>query len=143
MALAEKSPRNSFHAGNDSTARTIRIRCYSLSKNKAKGTTAETAVVNYLNSIGIVAVRNPPQGAKDKGDINIIGVPVVIEVKNCARMELSEWIKEAIDEKGNAKAEVGVVWHKKRGKSNPGDWYVTMTGDDFALLLLRSGILKE
>jgi hypothetical protein len=46
-------------------------------------------------------------------------------------MELSEWLKEAETERVNAKARTGVVWHRKRGKSSPGDWYVTMSGATF------------
>jgi hypothetical protein len=106
-----------------------------MSKSKAKGTAAETAIVKYLNDNDLLAVRNPPQGAKDKGDINLLGLPVAIEVKNCVRLELSEWLKEAKEEKTNAGASVGVVWHKKKGTTNPGDWYVTMSGEDFIRLL--------
>ena len=106
-----------------------------MSKARQKGTTAETAVVNYLNERGLQCVRNPLQGAKDKGDINILSLPVVVEVKNCARMELSEWVKEANKESENAKASVGVVWHKKKGTTDPGSWYVTMDGESFTKLL--------
>jgi Holliday junction resolvase len=107
-----------------------------VSKSKQKGTAAETAVVKYLEEQSFPAVRNPPQGAKDKGDIKLLNFPLlVVEVKNCVRMELSEWLKEVKAEKENAKAEVGVAWHKKRGTTNPGEWYVTMSGEDFAKLL--------
>lgn len=102
-----------------------------MSKQRQKGTTAETAVVQFLEEHGFKAMRNPLQGAKDKGDINLYDVPVVIEVKNCAKMELAEWIKEAETERVNAKARSGVVWHKRRRKASPGDWYVTMDGNTF------------
>lgn len=106
-----------------------------MSKQKQKGTAAETAVVNYLTERGINAVRNPPQGAKDKGDINLIGIPVIVEVKNHARMDLATWIREAAEEKMNDGAIAGIVWHKKRGQGSPGRWYVSMTGEDFLHLL--------
>ena len=102
-----------------------------MSKQRQKGTAAETAVVQYLQSFGYKAMRNPLHGTKDKGDIHIDNIPVVIEVKNCAKMELSQWIQEAETERANARADSAVVWHKKRGKSSPGDWYVTMSGETF------------
>lgn len=109
----------------------VRSGLCNMSKSKQKGTTAETAVVNYLNEYGFDAVRQPLSGSSDKGDIYLPGIPVVIEVKNCARMELSQWVKEAKVEADNAKARIGVVWHKKKGTTDPGAWYVTMTGADF------------
>jgi Holliday junction resolvase len=106
-----------------------------MSKSKAKGTAAETAIVEYLAKLGVLAVRNPPQGTKDKGDINILGVPIAVEVKNCRTMKLAEWVDESIVERAHANADIGVVWHKRSRKGSPGDWYVTMTGLDFINLL--------
>lgn len=107
-----------------------------MSRSKQKGTAAETEVVRYLkNFCNLEVMRNPPQGQNDKGDIYVGGLPLVIEVKNCARMELSEWLKEAAAERNNASADVGVVWHKKRGKSSAEDWFVTMSGADFMVFL--------
>lgn len=106
-----------------------------MSASKAKGTAEETAVVTYLNSQGILAVRNPPQGSKDKGDINLLNLPVVIEVKNCRTMKLAQWLDEAQVEKSNAKADIALVWHKRIRKGNPADHYVTMTGEDAVKLL--------
>lgn len=112
-----------------------------MSKSKAKGTAAETAIVKYLEEQYFPAIRNPPSGNKDKGDIKLLNFPyLVIEVKNCARMELSEWLKEVEIEKENARPDsladmIGVVWHKKRGTTDPGQFYVTMSGEDFLQLL--------
>lgn len=106
-----------------------------MSAAKKKGTTAETAVVNYLRAVGFTqAERRTLNGSKDRGDI--AGIPgVVVEVKNCARQELGAWIAEAEIERDNDNASLGVVWHKRRGKGNPGDWFVTMSGRQFAALL--------
>ena len=106
-----------------------------MSASKQKGTAAETAVVNFLRAAGFVqAERRTLNGTKDRGDI--AGLPgVVIEVKNCARQELGAWIAEAEIERDNDRASLGVVWHKRRGKGNPGDWFVTMSGAQFAALL--------
>lgn len=74
-------------------------------------------------------------GIHDKGDIAGLR-SVVIEVKDHARMDLAGWIGEAERERVNAGASHCAVWHKRRGKGNPADWYVTMTGDQYLLLLL-------
>lgn len=105
-----------------------------MNRSKRKGTSAETAVVEYMRKCGWENVeRRALQGKADKGDI--AGTPVVIEVKNCAEMQLSQWLKEAAVEADNAGLDVGVVWHKKRGTTNPGEWYVTMSGNSFIELL--------
>ncbi|MGI5443364.1 hypothetical protein ACQEV4_40320 [Streptomyces shenzhenensis] len=106
-----------------------------MSRSKAKGTAAETAVVRYLQAAGFTqAERRTLAGVQDRGDI--AGIPgVVIEVKNCARQELPAWVAEAEIERDNDNATLGVVWHKLRGRSSPGDWFVTMSGAQFAQLL--------
>lgn len=102
---------------------------------KRRGTGAETAVVAYLRDHGFPhAERRALNGNHDRGDIG--GIPAAcIEVKNCARVELAEWLGEVTDETANAGAAWGVVWHKRRGKGSPADWYVTMTGHTFTSLL--------
>jgi len=109
-----------------------------MSKSKAKGTLAETAVTSYLNDQGILCVRNPAQGAKDKGDINLLSIPVAIEVKNHQSMHLPAWIDEAIAEKSNASAEVGVVVHKRLRKGDPAAWFATMTVADLVTLIKKA-----
>jgi hypothetical protein len=106
-----------------------------MSAAKKKGTAAETAVVQYLRAAGFTQTeRRTLGGTQDRGDI--AGLPgVVIEVKNCARQELGAWIAEAEIERDNDGATLGVVWSKRRGKGSPGDWFVTMSGAQFAALL--------
>jgi hypothetical protein len=106
-----------------------------VNRSKAKGTSAETAVVRFLRTIGFIqAERRTLNGILDRGDIT--GIPgVVIEVKNCARQELAAWVAEAERERDNDRATLGVVWHKRRGKTDPADWFVTMSGAQFASLL--------
>lgn len=106
-----------------------------MNRSKAKGTSAETAVVRFLRAIGFAqAERRTLNGILDRGDIT--GIPgVVIEVKNCARQELAAWVAEAERERDNDRASLGVVWHKRRGKTDPADWFVTMSGSQFAALL--------
>ena len=106
-----------------------------MSASKRKGTAAETAIVNYLRAMGFVHVeRRALNGTADRGDI--AGIPgVVIEAKNCARQELAAWVQEAETERDNDHASLGAVWHKRRGKGHPADWFVTMTGAQFVTLL--------
>jgi hypothetical protein len=106
-----------------------------VSASKRKGTAAESAVVDFLRTSGFSqAERRTLNGAKDRGDI--AGIPgVVIEVKNCARQELPAWVVEAEVERDNDHASLGVVWHKRRGKGRPADWFVTMSGLQFVALL--------
>lgn len=106
-----------------------------VNRSKAKGTAAETAVVRFLQAIGFIHTeRRTLAGINDRGDI--AGIPgVVIEVKNCAKQELGAWVAEAERERDNDRATLGVVWHKRRGKADPADWFVTMSGAQFAALL--------
>jgi hypothetical protein len=106
-----------------------------VSASKRKGTAAETAIVNYLRTVGFTQTeRRALNGNIDRGDI--AGIPgVVIEAKNCARQELAAWVAEAELERDNDRASLGVVWHKRRGKGDPADWFVTMSGTQFTALL--------
>lgn len=106
-----------------------------MSASKRKGTAAETAIVNYLRTVGFTQTeRRALNGNIDRGDI--AGIPgVVIEAKNCARQELAAWVAEAELERDNDRASLGVVWHKRRGKGDPADWFVTMSGTQFTALL--------
>ncbi|MFF9898476.1 hypothetical protein [Streptomyces longispororuber] len=106
-----------------------------MSRSKAKGTAAETAVVRFLRAVGFTqAERRTLSGVQDRGDI--AGLPgVVIEVKNCARDQLPAWLAEAERERDNDHASLGVVWHKRRGTTDPGAWFVTMSGTQFVALL--------
>ena len=109
-----------------------------MSASKAKGTAAETAVVRYLQANGFPYVeRRTLSGSQDKGDI--AGIPgVVIEVKACARQELAAWMDEATIEAANASVAFGVVWHKRKGFTNPSQWYVTMDGETFIQFCLEN-----
>ena len=98
-----------------------------MSRNKAKGTAAETAVVNWLRDHLLerdarYIERRTLQGAKDTGDI--AGLPgIVIEVKNHAKHDLPGWLKELQTEVDNAHATLGLLVIKKRGTTDPSQWY--------------------
>ena len=92
-----------------------------MSRQKAKGTRFETAVVNTLRTLlgdrEQTIHREVLHGGKDVGDVTgvrIHGMPVVLEVKNHARYQIPEWMDEARVEAGNADAPLWfVVFHRK------------------------------
>ena len=110
-----------------------------MNKSKAKGTLFESAVVDYLRENGWPhAERRTLAGVNDRGDVaGVVGV--CLEVKNAAAIKLAEWIKETLVEKANAKARVGALWIKRRGKTSAGEGYVVMTGEQFVQLLKEAG----
>lgn len=110
-----------------------------MSRERAKGTAAETAVVRWLAAHGFPhAERRALHGTNDKGDITGCG-PLVFEVKNHKAHDLAGWMKELAAEVHNADADLGAVIAKRRGTTNPGDWYAILTLEDLAALLVEAG----
>jgi hypothetical protein len=107
--------------------------------SKQKGTAAETAVVGYLRSRGwLHAERRALSGTQDRGDIaGVVGV--TLEVKNCKTIDLAGWLKEAQAEQANNGDHVGAVIAKRRGTTNPADWYALMTVRQLCDLLAAAG----
>lgn len=61
---------------------------------------------------------------------------IVIECKNeSSQPKLGTWAGEAEVERGNDDALAGIVAHKRHGKGDPLDQWVTMTMADFIALL--------
>lgn len=107
--------------------------------SKRKGSQAERDVVKFLQVRGwIYAERRLAGDTYDKGDVAGVN-GVCIEIKNHAKMDLAGWIKELEVEIINAKANTGVVIHKRKGKSDVGEWYATMTVELYAELLKEAG----
>lgn len=108
-----------------------------MSKQRAKGTRGENLVVDALQRAGFVhAERRALNGINDKGDIT--GIPgLCLEVKfhDSYAGKLGGWVDEAEVERINAKADVAAVWHRRKGKGNADDWFVTMSGSQFLELL--------
>lgn len=109
-----------------------------VNKSKIKGTAWESALVTYLLPWWPHAERRALNGNQDRGDIaGLAGC--VIEAKNCKTVSLGAWVDEAEVEKANDRADIAAVWHKRRGKTDPGSGFVTMTGRQFVELLLAAG----
>jgi len=112
-----------------------------MSKSKAKGTSAETAVVNYLkDKWNIPAERRALTGAFDKGDISGIS-DVVFEIKNHKTMVLGQWMEELKVEVTNANAETGVVVHKRKGTTDVSEWCASMPFWMYMYLLKHAGYI--
>lgn len=111
--------------------------------SKRRGTSAEAVVVGYLRAHGVPhAERRALTGNKDRGDIaGVIGV--MIEVKDQSRDQLPKWSDEVDVQKANDSADIGVCWHKRRGTTDPGRWFVTMTGAQFIDVLRLTGHLPR
>jgi len=135
-------PRTSVVREGQDLALPILFRVHPMSRNKAKGTSAETAVVNYLIANGYVhAERRALAGVNDKGDI--AGLPgVCIEVKAHKSYSIPAWLKELAVEKVNAKAQVGILVVKPVGvgSANTGNWWAIMPLSEATELLKRAGL---
>jgi hypothetical protein len=95
-----------------------------VNKSKAKGTAAETRVVNFLLATGLRANRVVMKGQHDQGDVHILHpngcVHAVLEVKsgrqtsNVARKQREDWLTEARTEAlnvGNVRAFLVIAKH--------------------------------
>jgi len=110
-----------------------------MSASKQKGTAAETAIVRWFQSHGWPrAERRALSGAYDMGDINL-EPGIVVEVKNTKTITLAEFVAETERERINANAEFGMCVIKKRGTTDPGQFYAVTSLDQMAWLLRTAG----
>ena len=106
---------------------------------KQAGTRMESAVASYLaQHVDDRIERRAKTGGKDRGDLTgfrHMGARIVVEIKNTARLDLAGWAAEAEVERGNDDAAVGMVVHKRHGRGDPADQWVTMTLGDLVSLI--------
>ena len=115
-------------------------------RNSAKqaGTKFETLVTRYLRTTlddDRIERRRLGGAGNDRGDISGLrhmGGRVVVECKNTSRLNLGVWASETEIERGNDDALAGVIVHKRHGKGQPADQWVTMTLADLVALLTGS-----
>lgn len=110
-----------------------------------KGPYFETSVAGWLADRWCRFIdRYPPQGAKDRGDIQhfylnkMTGPPLALELKNHVTPNLPGWQKEADDEAVNLNAVAGVIVHKRKGKTDPGLQWCTTTLENFLTIIEAS-----
>lgn len=114
-----------------------------MSRNRASakkaGTWLETITAAYLNKhVDDRIERRRQGGAKDRGDIGGLrhmGGRLVLECKNTTRTDLAAWAAETEIERGNDDALAGAIIHKRVGKTDPAEQWVTMTLANFTALL--------
>lgn len=105
--------------------------------NQRKGAMFEWDCADYISRrTGAEVIPKRPGGTHDRGDLHgvrFLGKRVTVECKNHRKMELSDWVEQAEDERGNDDGDYGIVIHKRKGKGrkNFGETYVTMTLDTF------------
>lgn len=100
---------------------------------RRKGNRAELAVAATLREWGWKALTSRAvRGGTQHGADIITNFPAVIEVKDHGRLDLAGWLAQLAKEQGD---DPGFVVHKKRGKGNPEDWYVTGTLRDLLELV--------
>ena len=111
-----------------------------MNASKNRGTYAESRVVEYLRTRGWPYVeRRALSGQRDRGDIAGI-VNVVLEVKSAKQLNLSGWLAEVRAEAANdGERSLGFAWIKRRGTSDPGEWYVLTDGATLTKLLKEAG----
>ena len=105
--------------------------------SKRKGTAAEVALLAWLRDNGHPeAVRNPPAGTKDVGDLTCLAAPklrtdltsvrrpIDNEVKSYKHQTaaINQGLAELDAEMVNAGARHGVLVVKRKGKGDPGEW---------------------
>lgn len=113
-----------------------------LNRSKQKGTAFESLIRDYLQEEwSEIVERMPLSGGEDRGDIANFRIgansqhKLAVELKNCKTMSLGAWIAEAHDEARHYDAVAGIVCHKRRGKGQAGEQYLTMTLSDFLTIL--------
>lgn len=119
-----------------------------MSKSKAIGTRAETALRNYLLSVGyseLEAHRNVLTGQDDEGDVWLRDPRrglIVFEVKGgkaakeASHEQMKKWYQEAEKERRNAGGNYGFLVTQRAGVGYPraGDWWAYSTFSDLSRL---------
>lgn len=114
---------------------------------KAAGSRFERLIADTLaRHIDDRIDRRVKNGAKDRGDIGgwrYAGLRIVAECKDTTHAALGTWVGEAEVERLNDDAHVALVIHKRRGKSDGLDQYVTLTMRDLIALLTQERPMND
>jgi hypothetical protein len=105
---------------------------------KQAGSAFERSIADCLATHVDDRIDRRVRTGKDRGDIagiRLHGQRIVVECKNEARVSLAGWMREAEDERGNDDALAGLIVHKRHGKGDPLDQWVTLTVRELVALL--------
>ncbi len=101
--------------------------------SRRKGNRAEVEVVHVLREAGFAAeTSRAARGGYQSGEDIVTDFPASIEVKNQTRLDLAGWYEQA---KAQAYGKPAMVVHKRVGKGQAREWWVTMTLDDLLRLV--------
>lgn len=110
---------------------------------KAKGAKFNKDVAETLRFHGWpYADKRSLSGRYDRGDIGgVDNVATEVKAEASYAGKLAGWLTEADVEAKNAGVSIPIVWHKRKGKTNPEECYVTMWGSTWLMILkaLRDG----
>jgi hypothetical protein len=96
------------------------------SRRRGKGW--ELACRKALTSLGIPC--RAPQAGESGDDIVLLDLRwLSVEAKDQTRDALPSWIDQAVRQAGAER--LGAVWHKRRGRPDALDGFVTMRASDF------------
>lgn len=112
-----------------------------MSKHRAKGTKFETLILEGFKTVWPDAHRLGMQGVKDCGDIwlpSSTGLAVEAKAEVSYAGQLSRWLGEAQVEAAAAGRPYGVVVHKRVGRGNWEDQYLTTDLATFVGLMGRN-----
>lgn len=116
-----------------------------MSRSKQKGTKFESLIVAALQEhLGPEICRRTTNGHRDRGDVHglyIRGLRTVAELKNTKAAQLGSHWNEVEVERGHDDADVGLLIHKRHGKGQALDQWVTLTVRE--LLTIITGTRPE
>ncbi|ASR75925.1 holliday junction resolvase [Mycobacterium phage Aziz] len=109
---------------------------------KAAGSTFERQIADCLRDAlcDPNIQRAPLWGAVDKGDIvnvRIDGHDLVIQTKNVTKLDLPKGVGDAKVQAVNAEALAGLFIHKRHGKGDPMDQWVSCTVAELVALITK------
>lgn len=110
------------------------------SSAKQAGARFEQALADYLKAAldDDRIERRHSNGVNDRGDIGgvrFIHGRLVLEAKDCTKVEMPKWVQEAHVEARNDDAVAGVVVHKRHGVGGMNKQWVTMELRDLVAIL--------
>ncbi|MEU5847456.1 hypothetical protein [Saccharopolyspora shandongensis] len=114
--------------------------------NRRRGHDAERAVARWLRDNGFTgterAVRTgyatSERQVADPGDLT--GTPgIAWQVKDTERESVDVWLRELDEQTTTARAEIGLLVHRRRGTADPGQWWAWLRLADLGALLGTPG----
>lgn len=112
-----------------------------MSRSKQKGTSAETALVRFLQGQGFpYAERRALASANDLGDV-VGTIGLCWEVKNHKSYKIPAWLDETKVETENSKSDFGILVVKPNGigLGSVGKWWAIMDVESMTRLLRDAG----